>query len=117
MKRFAITLVALALLFGAGLAGRAAAAGTAPVAGNLELRTRRGQALWGTLTARDPDGDVVRYVITTAPVKGRIQLGSGGRFVYLPRPDKKGRDYFGYRAIDAAGNVSQEATALIRIEA
>ena len=39
-----------------------------------------------------------------------------GVIVYTPRRDKKGRDYFGYRAKDAEGNVSQEATAIIRIE-
>ena len=39
-----------------------------------------------------------------------------GGFLYTPRPNRKGRDYFGYRVIDEAGNVSQEATGLIRIE-
>ena len=32
-----------------------------------------------------------------------------------PAGGKKGRDYFGYKAIDSEGNRSQEATAIIRI--
>ena len=52
----------------------------------------------------------------TCPVKGSIELKGDGVIVYTPHRDKKGRDYFGYRARDAAGNLSQEATAIIRIE-
>ena len=113
MKRF-VLLITLLLLFGAGLSDKAHAG--APVAENLELETRRGVPLHGALTARDPEGDAVGYLISTWPRKGTLQLGEDGRFVYLPRERKSGRDYFGYRAVDAEGNVSQEATAIIRIE-
>lgn len=118
MKRFLISASALLLmlLLGVGLAGPAYAEGTTPIAENLELTTYRNTAAGGCLAARDPDGDVVSYTITTQPVKGSVTVAEDGSFVYTPREGKKGRDYFGYRVTDAAGNVSQEATVLIRIE-
>ena len=118
MKRTAISVAALGmlLLFGFALAPCAEALGSAPECDNLELSTRRNTPLTAQLTARDPDGDIVCFEITTCPVKGDIELKDDGVIVYTPRTGKKGKDYFGYRAKDAAGNISQEATAIIRIE-
>ena len=118
MKRIAVSAAAflLMLLMGMGLANPAFAQGTAPVAENLELKTYRGVSVGGTLTAYDPDGDVAAFEITTRPVKGTIELKEDGSFVYTPKEKKRGRDYFGYKAKDAEGNLSQEATVLIRIE-
>jgi len=92
------------------------AAGEAPVAENLELKTYCNVSVGGRLSAFDPDGEVCGYTITTAPVKGDIALQSDGSFLYTPREDRRGRDYFGYKAADAQGNYSQEATAIIRID-
>ena len=118
MKRIMISAAAflLMLLMGMGLANPAFAQGTAPVAENLDLKTYRGVSVGGTLTAYDPDGDVVSFEITTKPVKGSIELKEDGSFVYTPKEKKRGRDYFGFKARDAEGNLSQEATVLIRIE-
>ena len=108
--------VLLMLALSAALVTPAWAEGCAPVAQNLELKTYRNTSVGGTLSAYDPDGDVTGYEITTQPIKGTLKLEEDGSFVYTPRPNKKGRDYFGYKAVDAAGNRSQEATAIIRIE-
>ena len=118
MKRIAISAAAflLMLLMGMGLANPAFAQGASPVAENLELKTYRGVSVGGRLSAYDPDGDAVAYEITTQPVKGSIVLEEDGSFVYTPKEKKRGRDYFGYKAKDAEGNLSQEATVLIRIE-
>lgn len=118
MKRTAISVAALGmlLLFCFALAPCAGALGSAPECDNLELSTRRNTPVEGRLSARDPDGDIVCFEITTCPVKGDIELKGDGVIVYTPRSGKNGRDYFGYRAKDAEGNVSQEATAIIRIE-
>ena len=110
-KRFQLFLM---LLFGVELAAQAL--GGAPTAENLELTTRRNMPVGGQLIARAGEGDRLTYAITTRPVKGELRLLENGRFVYTPRQNKKGRDYFGYRAIDSEGQVSQEATAIIRIE-
>lgn len=118
MKRLFISLflMAMALLVCGGLAYPAMAAGSAPVAENLELRTFRNVSVSGQLSAFDPENDVVKFEICTQPVKGHIELAADGSFVYTPNQDKKGRDYFGYRATDSEGNVSQEATVIIRID-
>ena len=100
----------------AGLLTFAAAAGSAPVAENLEISTYRGVSVGGKLSASDPDGGALRYTVTTHPVKGTLDLNDDGHFVYSPAEGKRGKDYFGYQVIDADGNRSQEATVIIRIE-
>ena len=118
MKRIFISLTALALTLCmcTGLCAGAYADGTAPVAENLELQTYQNVSVGGSLSAYDPDGGALEYTITTEPVKGNIKLENDGSFVYTPRENKKGRDYFGYKAADADGNLSQEATVIIKIE-
>ena len=118
MKRVFISgfLVVMAVLMCSGLVYPAMAAGSAPVAENLELRTYRNVSVSGQLSAFDPENDVVKFEICTQPVKGHIELAPDGSFVYTPNHDKKGKDYFGYKATDSEGNVTQEATVIIRIE-
>ena len=91
------------------------AANSAPVAENFEFETFRGVSFGGQLAAVDPEGDTLNFEITTQPVKGTIELGDDGSFVYTPAEDKKGKDYFGYKATDSEGNSSQEATVIIRL--
>lgn len=118
MRRMIISAAAflLMLLLCLNLTAPALAEGTAPIAENLELKTYRHISVGGKLTAYDPDGGEILFQITTPPTKGDIQLEADGSFVYSPYYNKKGRDYFGYKAQDAEGNLSQEATVLIRIE-
>ena len=118
MKHISISLAAffLFLAFGFTLSGKAEALSRAPTAENLELRILRDLPYTGVLKAHDPDGDLAVFEISTKPRKGEIKVLEDGRFQYTPHPGKKGRDYFGYRVRDAAGNISQEATAIIRIE-
>lgn len=89
--------------------------GSAPVAENFEFETYRGVSFGGQLSAIDPEGDTLSFEITTEPVKGSIELSDDGSFVYTPEDGKKGKDYFGYKAVDKEGNYSQEATVIIRI--
>jgi len=117
MNRFrkSVTLL-MVLAVMLGLFSFAAAAEGAPIAENLELRTYRGVSVGGQLSATDPDGSALRFVVSTKPVKGELELEEDGHFVYTPGDGKRGKDYFGYQAIDADGNRSQEATVIIRIE-
>lgn len=92
-----------------------AADNSGPIAENLELTTYRGVSVGGRLTAVDPDGDMLTYVITTHPTKGTVELTEDGKFVYTPADGKRGKDYFGYKAMDSEGNRSQEATVIIKI--
>ena len=113
---FALALSMCAALCPGAFAADADAASAAPVAENLELKTYQNVSVGGSLSAYDPDGGALEYTITTEPVKGTIELAEDGSFVYTPRENKKGRDYFGYKAADADGNLSQEATVIIKIE-
>ena len=89
----------------------------APVAENLELTTYREVGVIGALVAVDPEGEALEYRIVRAPRKGDLQLDeSSGHFSYTPREGKRGRDHFTYVAVDASGNISEEATVRIRIE-
>ena len=119
MKKFTISLFSCFLLLAtcAGFAVPGFAVGNAPVADNFEILTYRNVPVSGMLSSTDPESDVVYYEITTEPVKGNIALEQNGYFVYTPETGKKGRDYFGYKAIDSQGNISQEATVIIRIVA
>jgi hypothetical protein len=89
--------------------------GMSPIAENLEITTYRGVSAGGKLSAVDPDGDAVSFEIVTPPTKGVIELGEDGCFVYTPDEGRRGKDYFGYKAVDSDGNYSQEATVIIKI--
>ena len=114
MTRFFSALLLTAALL--TLPCEAFADGAVPVAQNLELSTYRNVTVSGKLSAFDSENDVVMFEITTPPVKGSVELSDDGSFIYTPNKDKKGRDYFGYKALDAEGNRSQEATVIIKIE-
>lgn len=90
-------------------------AGCAPVAENLEITTYRGVSVGGVLSAVDPDGDDVTFTVTTPPGKGTLEVEEDGHFVYTPDEGRRGKDYFGYKAVDSEGNSSQEATVIIRL--
>ncbi len=118
MKRSIICLCALlvGLFFWASMIPTGYAAGTAPVAENLELKTYRNVSVGGALSAYDPEGGALHFTLTTKPRKGELLLQEDGSFVYTPERDRKGRDYFGYKVMDDEGLLSQEATVIIRIE-
>ena len=92
------------------------AQGQPPLAESFELTAPMNTPYEGKRSASDEDSGELYYEITTQPVKGDIALNEDGSFVYTPRENKKGRDYFGYKAYDPEGNYSQEATVIIRIK-
>lgn len=86
------------------------------IAENLEISTYRGVSVGGRLSVADVGSEVIGFEITTKPTKGEVELSSDGCFVYTPDPGKRGKDYFGYKAIDTDGHYSQEATVIISIK-
>ncbi len=86
-----------------------------PTAERMEVETYRNTSMEGQLKATDPDGDELTYTLTTEPMKGTVTVESDGSFVYTPKENKGGKDYFGYKAADPDGNESPEATVTIRI--
>jgi len=90
-------------------------ANTPPVAENMELETYRGISVGGRLSAYDAEGDTLTFEIETDPMKGSVELTADGYFIYTPEENRRGKDYFGFRAVDANGNTSQEGTVIIRL--
>jgi len=88
---------------------------TAPVAENMELETYRDVSVGGRLEAHDAEGGAITFELVTEPMKGTVELSSDGYFIYTPAEGKRGKDYFGFRAVDNAGNHSQEGTVIIKI--
>lgn len=116
-KKLGMISVLLAVVLTSGaMAAAASGDNTKPIAENLELTTYREVSLEGKLSAKDPEGGELTYTITTPPNKGKLELNEDGSFVYTPEHGKKGKDYFGYKAIDPEGNSSSEATVIIKIE-
>lgn len=113
-KRFLC--LCLAVLLSLMSATAVIAVNSAPIAENFEITTYYSTSVGGKLTALDPEGEVLTYEISTEPIKGTIELTCDGDYVYTPNDGKKGKDYFGYRAIDSEGNSSHEATVIIKIE-
>lgn len=73
-----------------------------PVAADMAIATDNQTAVDGTLSAADPEGDLISYEIVAQGDKGTVQLldiGSGS-FRYTPN-GALGEDSFSYRASDA----------------
>lgn len=96
-------------------AAQPGSANTPPVAENQQIQTYRGVSVGGQLSAYDADGDSLTFELCTGPMKGSVQLSPDGYFVYTPEEGKRGKDYFGFRATDSAGNASQEGTVIIKL--
>lgn len=88
---------------------------TPPVAENMELETYRGVSVGGQLSAYDAEGDNITFELETEPMKGVVELSADGYFIYTSDEGKRGRDYFGFRAVDSEGNTSQEGTVIIKL--
>ncbi|NLV86338.1 MAG: hypothetical protein GX025_03870 [Clostridiales bacterium] len=119
MKSKIMSLGAFALILTLSLGFLSAGASSessAPIAENLEICTYRGVSVEGMLKATHPEGQAVSFKISTHPTKGELVLGDNGSFVYTPNEGKRGKDYFGYKAMDVNGNSSCEATVIIKIE-
>lgn len=91
---------------------------SAPVAENIEFTTYKNVAYTGQFSAVDPEGDLLTFQLVDKPARGAITLSEDGssQFVYTPYENKTGKDSFSYVAIDAVGNMSNEATVKLKIE-
>lgn len=87
-----------------------------PIAENQNLSTYKNISLSGTLSAVDPDGDLLKYALTRFPKKGTAEVNEDGSFTYTPFENKKGKDSFSFSATDTHGNTSENATVNIKIK-
>lgn len=86
-----------------------------PVAEDSAMETYKNLANSGSLKAYDPEGDALTYTVTRQPKRGELAVNADGSYTYTPKKNKVGTDSFAYTATDSAGNVSREATVIIRV--
>ena len=82
---------------------------------DIAVSTQEEIAVFGSLSATDPEGDAIEYIIVTYPKKGTITLASDGRFSYLPKDNYTGSDKFTYVARDEYGNYSEPVTVKLKV--
>ncbi len=91
---------------------------TAPVASNGAVSTNENQAVSGTMSASDSDGDTLSFAIVSQPTHGSVSITNAatGAFTYTPANNFYGSDSFTFHATDSAGNVSNTATETITVK-
>ncbi len=79
-------------------------------AGELTVETQKGISYYGTLGAKDPEGDTLCFRITEYPKKGTLTLinQKTGEYRYTPSAEHTGKDKFSYVVRDEYGNFSYE---------
>ena len=92
----------------------------APKAGisdaETSVSTQADISLYGTLTAEDPEGDEITYMIVSYPKRGTIKLDTGsGRYSYTPSGGFVGTDRFTYVARDEYGNWSRPVSVTVKV--
>ncbi|SPY76660.1 Ig-like domain-containing protein [Providencia rustigianii] len=92
-----------------------------PVANKDEAETRHNTPVEIDITANDTDrdGDLDKssVVITHPGTKGTVTIGENGKLTYTPNPGEHGTDTITYQIKDKAGNISNEATITVKIDA
>ena len=88
----------------------------APTASGAEYSIDEDQVVEGTLSASDPDGDALTYVITKDGTLGTVSLVdlTQGTFKYRPHANESGTDTFTFLVNDGNAD-SSEATVTISI--
>lgn len=86
-----------------------------PVAEDSALETYKNLPNEGKLKANDPEGQALTYTLVRQPKRGEVLIREDGSFTYTPKKNKVGTDSFTFTATDPAGNVSREATVIVRI--
>ena len=81
------------------------------------VKTQAEISLFGSLTATDPEGDEITYMIVSYPKRGTISLDKGerGRYCYTPCEGFVGTDRFTYVARDEYGNWSRPVSVTVRV--
>ena len=84
----------------------------------LQVETRSGISVFGSMAAEDPEDDALTYLVIKYPSKGALTLtdSTKGTFRYAPYANTVGSDSFTYVARDAYGNYSSPATVRISVK-
>lgn len=84
---------------------------------SLSLMTQAEIPLFGKLSAIDPEGDDIEFIVVGYPKNGSVVFTdkTAGKYKYTPSPEFKGYDKFSYVARDEYGNYSGVMTVGIRV--
>ena len=82
------------LFEGAGLLVRRNLFNQAPTVSPVQLTGQSSGPITGTIGAVDPEGDPLRYKITSAPQYGAVTVGTDGSYTYTPGAGFTGSDSF-----------------------
>lgn len=84
---------------------------------DISIETMKGIAVYGSVTASDPEGDTLTYYVTEQPKKGSVVISDSatGSFIYTPDEKKRGRDSFTVNVVDEYGNWSEAIEVSIKI--
>lgn len=83
----------------------------------FDVSTHQRVAIYGKVSAHDPDGDKVRYEIVKYAKNGSLEFdGSTGEYVYMPTGMYFGEDCFEYVAVDKYGNYSESKKVNLNVE-
>ncbi len=86
-----------------------------PVAEDSSMETYKNLPNTARLKVSDPEQQAMTYTVVRQPKRGTVEIMQDGAFLYTPKHNKVGTDSFTYTAADPAGNVSREATIIIKI--
>lgn len=83
---------------------------------SLNVTTQTGISVYGTISAKDPEGDEVEYIIVSYPKHGALTLDSKlGEFKYTPKSDYDGRDSFVFVVRDEYGNFTEAEKVSLKV--
>jgi MYXO-CTERM domain-containing protein len=85
-----------------------------PIANPLTISVNEDGARSFTLTASDPDGGLLAYIVRTPPAHGTLS-GLPPNLVYRPEPDYFGPDSISFQVVDDADLLSNRATVTINV--
>lgn len=78
--------------------------------------TQSGIACYGRLTAKDPEGDGLEFLVVSYPKYGELTLDKeSGKYSYVPRDGFTGKDKFTFVVRDVFGNYSEVETVSVKV--
>ena len=81
------------------------------------LKTQESISVFGNISASDPEGDTLEFIIVTYPENGVIEFtdSSVGAYKYTPNEGYTGKDKFNYVVRDEYGNYTKLQTVNIKV--
>ena len=82
----------------------------------FSLFTQESIGVYGRMSAEDPEGDKLEYIIAAYPKSGRLELiDESGRYKYTPNDGFTGYDAFTFAVRDEYGNYSEAREVVLKV--